>query len=359
MEKPPRMIISDDDIRLETKGALGLITLQREEAMNAVTLDMLRKIRSALDVWEKDNDVKTVAIRSSSPKFFSAGGDIKAIYDGGRETPFYSYFAEEYQINARIHAFPKPYVALIDGLVMGGGAGVSVNGSHRVLGPGAKFAMPEVSIGFFPDAGGTYNLSRMPGTLGLYCGLTGARLNAADCFHAGIGTRHGGDHSFDDITGLLAEGREIESVVYGPDADTFKSSATLTPDMLAETDTLFSGETLREIVDRVGMADTPFAEKCRNTLSAHCPSSLAIAFRQIRLGRDLSFNECMALEFRILNRILQTDDFYEGIRAAVIDKDRNPKWSKASLAEIDDAETDRFFAALGPGRELFDLVTGV
>lgn len=345
--------MASPDISFSVQGHLALITLNRERSMNAVTLDMITRIDAALDQWAMDDQVRAVAIISSSSKFFSAGGDIKAIYDARLDPePFYDYFRAEYCLNAKIHSFPKPYIAFINGIVMGGGAGVSINGAYRIMGPNAKYAMPEVSIGFFPDAGGTYHLSRMPGCLGFFCALTGTRLAAVDSVLSGVGTHFYPSDDFEPITAQLREGNDISHILATLDPP--PAPTTLTTERLFEIDELFGGETLQEVFERLTAANSDFARDSIKTLSQNCPISLEIAFRQVKTGRALNFKECMELEYRILSRILKSSDFYEGIRAAVIEKDRNPQWSVSKLSNLSPLDIDPYFAPLGSGNELFD-----
>jgi enoyl-CoA hydratase/carnithine racemase len=260
------------------------------------------------------------------------------------------FFADEYRLNAAIRRFGKPYVALIDGVVMGGGVGVSFHGSHRVMGEKALFAMPEVGIGFFPDVGGSYLLSRIKGAYGLYLGLTGARIGPGDALHAGLAT-----HAVksEDLAAVEA------AIVETGDPDRALRDLCIVPEKkLNEADAVsvglhFSLGSMNDLIASLTQAAgrDEFAAATLETLGKRSPTSLHVAFRQITYGEALTMEECMKMEFRILNRMLAGHDFYEGIRAAIIDKGDTPRWQPATLAEIDEKAIDAYFDPL-PGGEL-------
>lgn len=339
-----------DEIRFERAGCAGIVTLTRPKALNAVTHGMVLALERALDSWSADDAVSVAIIRSEG-RAFSAGGDIVDIYKAGKagKAPT-RFFADEYRLNARIAAWPKPYVALIDGIAMGGGVGVSYHGSHRVVTENASFAMPEVGIGFFPDVGGSYLLSRLKGGFGLYLALTGARLRWGDQLRCGLATHAVRAGRLDDLTAAIASGET-------PDAALKAVCETPAP----ETDEArvfsiakhFSLGSLEGVLASLEAAapDDPFAADTLAAIRTKSPTSLRLAFAQVTAGSALDMDECMRMEFRILNRILAGPDFYEGIRAAVIDKDNAPVWQPARLEDVEAAAVDRFFAPL-PGGEL-------
>ncbi len=335
-----------DEIRFDIEGQAGVVTLDRPKALNAVTHTMVKALARALDAWQDDERVSLVLIRGEG-RAFSAGGDILHLYEAGRAGRYpVDFFADEYRLNARIHHFPKPYVALIDGIVMGGGFGVSCHGSHRVFTENAVFAMPEVGIGFFPDVGGSYVLPRLADSFGLYLGLTGNRIGYGDALACGLATH----------TVRAADQQElVEALTAGGDADA--ALARVHAPVAGETDagTLasihrhFQAGSLEAILtglERAGAADA-FAAKTLSTLRSRSPTSLKVAWRQISAGAALSMDECMRMEFRILNRMLTGHDFYEGIRAALIDKGSAPAWRPSSLEAIDEGAVDAYFAPLG------------
>lgn len=347
-----------DEVTFACEGRAGLITLCRPQALNALTHNMVHAISKALDAWERDDSVERVIIRAKG-RAFSAGGDIQAIYRAGQAgEPLYDFFFDEYRLNARIESYPKPYVALIDGIVMGGGVGVSIHGSHRIFAENARFAMPEVTIGFFPDVGGSHFLSRLPGHIGLWLGLTGTRVGWGDALWCGLATHAVEAGDLDGLVADLCAESDTDAVLerYGQ-----RPARTIDDDTMAAVDRHFSADSLGELVENLHSAagkDEEFAGKTLAKLQKCSPTSLNVAFRQIRAGAPLSMRECMAMEYRIVNRMLRGHDFYEGIRAAVIDKDGAPKWQPASLAEIETAAIDDYFAGLGADELTFGTKTG-
>ena len=345
-----------DGIRFETTGRLGLVTLDRPKAMNALTHGMLRGLSDALDAWERDDRIQTVAIRAGEGQAFCSGGDIRILYHAGLAAkrgegalPL-DYFADEYRLVHRVGTYPKPYVALIDGIVMGGGAGVSINGRYRVAGPGIRFAMPEVHIGLFPDIGASHFLPRLPGMVGTYLALAGARIGRADCLWSGIATHSAPAERFDDILDALSKGEAAETVLAHHDdrpADTDElAPLALERDRI---DAAFGHDDLASILSHLefaGYEGWALAEEAVKVMGRASPTSLLIALRQMREGRTLAFADCIRMEYRIVSRVLHEHDFYEGVRAQVVDKDRNPSWEPPLLAGIDAASIDRYFAPL-------------
>lgn len=339
-----------DEIRFERLGRAGVVTLTRPKALNAVTHNMVRALARALDAWEQDQGVGVVVIKAEG-RAFSAGGDILHIYEAGRAgQPPIDFFADEYRLNARIARFKKPYVALIDGIVMGGGVGISFHGSHRVLTENAQFAMPEVGIGFFPDVGASHLLPDLGGSFGMYLGLTGNRIRHGDALWSGLAT-----HTIkaEDQAGLLDE------LTTSGDADAELRDFFVPAKRETERQDLeaiahhFSQSSLDGIIDSLekAVAQDAFAARTLATMNTRSPTSLNVAWRQISAGSTMSMDECMKMEFRILNRMLAGRDFYEGIRAAIIDKGSKPEWRPASLDDVRAADIDAYFASLGD-REL-------
>ena len=348
--------MSSEDLLIEQRGVAGVLTLNRQHALNAVTEEMVDAIARQLDIWENNQSIERVVIGAAEGRAFSAGGDIRHLYEQGMAgNHLYDFFRREYLLNARIHAYPKPYVALVDGIAMGGGVGVSFHGSHVVAGGGMAFAMPEVGIGFFPDVGGSYLLSRLPGQIGLYLGLTGARIKQADAVWLGLADYAVNSERFPELAAALEQSGDTGAIIEGFTDDT---AAPPLADRQGWIGDAFSASSVPEIIDtlqNVAANDDDQGKWAAETLAALNSKSLlslAIAFRQIRAGRNLSMRECMAMEYRILTRILDGGNFYEGIRAAIIDKDQSPVWSPASLDEVTPEMVDRHFEPLGD-RELF------
>ena len=342
-----------DDILFERRGAAGIVTLNRPKALNAVTHAMVLALRAQLDLWANDDSVTRIVITAAGDRAFSAGGDIRALYDlgkAGKHDEALQFWRDEYPLNAAIKNYRKPSVALIDGIAMGGGVGVSVHGSHRVAGDRFSFAMPEVGIGFFPDVGATWFLPRMPGELGTYCALTGERFGVADAVKSGIATYHVPSARFAALLEGLTGTVPVEAVLAafseppgeGPIAQ-----------RMAAIVRLFAGDLVENILaalDREaasGSGDTEWARKTAATMRAKSPLSLKLALAQVRRGKDWDFGTCMRMEFRIVSRIIHGHDFYEGVRAVIVDKDNQPRWRPATLADVGEADVECHFAPLG------------
>jgi len=341
------MNVAEPEILFARKGAAGLVTLNRPQALNAVTLGMVRALKAQLQEWRGDASVTRIVVTAAGGRAFSAGGDIRALYDAGtsgRHGEMLKFYGEEYVLNTIIKHYPKPYVALIDGICMGGGVGVSVHGSHRVAGDRYLFAMPEVGIGFFPDVGATWFLPRMPGQLGAYCALTGDRLGSADGIVAGLATHRVASSRFSDLAEALCGTVPVDAALAAfaePTGDT-----KLAPHR-ASIDALFAGDRVEDILAALDADAGEFASKTALTIRTKSPTALKLALAQVRRGRDLAFEECMRTEFRIVSRVVHGHDFYEGVRAVIVDKDNAPKWQPASLGDVSDAEIARHFAPLG------------
>ena len=336
----------DDEILFEVRGQAGIITLNRQKALNAVTLNMVRQMTAHLTAWACDTKVKRVIIQAAPGRAFSAGGDIRAIYDWHRkgDPNLLRFYWEEYRLNRMIKRFPKPYIALIDGIVMGGGVGVSFHGSHRLIGDKALFAMPEVGIGFFPDVGGTYFLPRCSGEVGLYLALTGARIGASDMMWAGLGTHHLPTDSFAGLVDELAIADDLEKVL--SEWAMPPHSESQLEDVSDQINEVFCANEMIDIIAVLVGSKTEFARKTAEMLATKSPLSLAVTFAQIRAGQDLDFEAAMALEYRLVSRFVQGPDLYEGIRAVVIDKDGSPQWQPATLGEVTPGQVERYFAPL-------------
>jgi enoyl-CoA hydratase len=346
MEQEPHILF-------EKRRALGLITLNRPRALNALTHGMCLGLAKMLAEWERDDSVKAVAIRGAGARAFCAGGDIRAMVEsnvaGTRAAA--KFLADEYRVNAMIGAFAKPYIALTQGIVMGGGAGVSVHGSHRLADETLVFAMPESAIGFVTDIGATHFLSRCPGEAGTYLGLTGARIGLADACALGFFTHAVKAADHDGVLARLADGAApddaIAPFVFRPG----------TP-ALGRMDTLFGAASVEAILERLDRDASLFANETAAMMRSRSPTSLKIIFRALheargRKGKSKNLNECLKMEYRIASRAVMAHDFREGVRAAVIDKDGKPGWRPASLAAVGEAAIDGYFAPLGAGELSF------
>lgn len=334
------------EVLFEKRGVAGIITLNRPQALNALTLNMVRLIHPKLREWADDDAVQCVIVEGAGDRAFCAGGDIRALHDWGRagDRSAIDFWREEYLLNTYIKRYPKPYIALMDGINMGGGVGLSVHGSHRVATERLTFAMPETGIGLFPDVGGTYFLPRCPGETGLYLGLTGARLKAADAIFAGIADCYVPSAKLGELKDRLAGGAPVRTAL--GEVAVEEGPAPLR-DIQKDISAHFSKGSVAEILASLRADGSEWAVQTADTIEAKSPISTLVAFRQIREGAALDFEDCMKLEFRLTNRFATGHDFFEGVRAVVIDKDQSPKWNPARLADIDAAEVDRYFAPLG------------
>ncbi|CCV06425.1 3-hydroxyisobutyryl-CoA hydrolase,mitochondrial [Mesorhizobium metallidurans STM 2683] len=334
-----------DEIRFEHLGRAGIVTLTRPQALNAVTHRMIKALDRALHAWERDHEVDVVVVKAEG-RAFSAGGDILHIYEAGRAgKPPVEFFADEYRLNARIARFKKPYVALIDGIVMGGGVGISFHGSQRVMTESAQFAMPEVGIGFFPDVGASHLLPDLGGSFGMYLALTGNRIRHGDALWSGLATHTIKAQDQAAFLDRLAATGDPESVLRGFFTPARRETDRSVLEAIARH---FAQPSLTDIVGSLERASAvdDFAARTLATIGTRSPTSLHIAWRQISAGLTLSMDECMKMEFRILNRMLSGHDFYEGIRAAIIDKGSTPLWRPASLDAVSAADVDAYFAPL-------------
>ncbi len=352
---------SAEDIQFERRGGLGLITLNRPKALNALTLEMIGVMHPRLDAWAADPAVKAVAVQGAGERAFCAGGDILHIYygrEGGRNPFGEAFFRAEYALNRRVKTFPKPYIALMDGVTMGGGVGLSVHGSHRVASERCLFAMPETGIGLFPDVGGSYFLPRLAGQLGLFLGLTGWRLKAADCLYCGIVTAYLESARIDAFIAALAAadwtrgpaGTLVEGALGGLQGD---PGVSVLAEMRPAIDRCFAADSVEAIVARLGEEPADWAAKARAQIAKASPTSLKLAFRQLRSGAAMDFDAAMTMEYRLSQACTAGPDLYEGIRAVVVEKDQAPQWSPASLDAVRQADIDRAFAPLGGDDLLF------
>ena len=316
-----------NDIHIRTQGHAGRITLTRPKALNAMSYDMCLAIEAALDAWRDDDAVKLVIIDAEGDKGFCAGGDIQQLYDTGRAGDFaygQRFWADEYRLNAKIAEYSKPYVALMQGFTMGGGVGISCHGSHRIVCETSQIAMPEVGIGLVPDVGGSLLLAQAPGRLGEYLGTTAARMGPADAIHAGFADTYIPRSQWPDLISTLCESGDTAAIQTRSEEPPQGVMSALSGRINAH----FSGEGLRDIVNSLKAEDSNFADDTLKRLMRNSPLSMACAIEMIhRLRRtNVTIREALELEYRYTYRAMEHGDFLEGIRAAVIDKDRTPRW---------------------------------
>jgi enoyl-CoA hydratase len=337
----------NEDILVSVDNGVGLVTLNRPKAINSLTHAMVTVLASTLRDWENDGSVHTVLLTGAGERGLCAGGDIVALYHSARGdgTEARAFWHDEYILNAEIAQYPKPYVALMDGIVMGGGVGVGAHAGVRIVTDTTKMGMPEVGIGFMPDVGGTYLLSRAPGRLGLHAALTGAPFSGADAIAMGFADHFLPHDAIASFTKTL--------VADGVDA-ALSAHATEPPPspLLAQRewiDDCFAGETVPDIVAALREHDAEPADDAANLIASRSPIALAVTLASTRRAADLgSLEDVLRQEFRVSSAALGSHDFVEGIRAQVIDKDRNPKWSPSSLADVTEADVEAYFTPADP-----------
>ena len=343
------MNAGEPDVLAPKRGCAGFVVLNRPKALNALTLPMLRAIGAALDALERDAGVTRVVFTASAGRAFCAGGDLRALYAQGRAGEHEAQlrmWREEYRLNRRIKRFAKPVVALTDGIVMGGGMGLCAHGAAWIVGENLAFAMPEVGIGFFPDVGATWLLPRLPSGVGAYLALTGARLGAGDALAVGLAQAHVPVARFAELASALEAPGDVAAIVARFAAPAPPSALPAQAEAIAH---CFAAPNCAEVHAALARVGSQFADQAALAMAAKSPTSLAIALRQMQVGGTLSFEAALQAEFRIVSRLARGHDFYEGVRAAIVDKDGRPDWRPNALADVAPAEVDRHFAPLGAG----------
>jgi enoyl-CoA hydratase len=333
-------------------GHLGVITLNRPSVLNSLNHAMVNAMYNQLLIWEKADDIKAVVIRAVEGRAFCAGGDIRLTYDRmkAHDPIMTSFFYDEYQLNRKIFHYSKPYIALLDGITMGGGVGVSIHGSHRVATDRLLFAMPETGIGFFPDVGGTYFLPRLPYHIGYYLGLTGARAASDECVQLGIAHQKISQDSLPQLlndlahTSLMGDSRIAVSDIIEKYRMPVKSSQLI--DQIQMINQCFAANTMEEIMYALQHCENSICKEAAITITKKSPTSLKISLKAMQDGSKKDFDACMRQEYRLVSRFLSSHDFAEGIRAVIIDKDQMPKWDPDRIEKVTDADVEKYFAPL-------------
>src|SRR5713226_1214313 len=350
----------EGDLIARREGACGVIRLNRPKTINAVTLEMFRDVDKALDAFEADPAIGLILLEGAGERGLCAGGDIRALYENSKVKGDLGkiLWREEYILNARIAKFPKPYVAFMDGIVMGGGVGLSAHGRHRVVTERTKLAMPEVGLGFFPDVGGTWLLVRSPGEIGTYFGLTGQTMNGPDAIHARFADAVVPSGQLEALREALIQVRagatsdEIKTIIDG-----FATGETSGPvaAMQSRIDGWFAYNRMQDIVAGLQRDGSELAQSTLKTLNEKSPRGMVVTLKLLRLARESSsLEECLVREYRAALQVFASDDFREGVRAAVIDKDRNPKWSPPGIEDVTPEMVAPYFAAIGADELVFD-----
>jgi enoyl-CoA hydratase len=335
------------DVLVTVSNGVGSITLNRPKAINSLTHHMVDEIADALTAWEDDDAVSTVVVAGAGERGLCAGGDVVSIYhsakaDGAEARQFWH---DEYLLNAYIARYPKPYVALMDGITMGGGVGISAHGSVRVVTDTTKMAMPEVGIGFIPDVGGTFVLGRAPGLLGIHAALTGAPFSGADAIAMGFA-----DHYVPhDQIPAFADAISTDGVDAALAKHAEEPPASALVAQREWIDHCYAGETVADIVAALRAHDAGPADEAADLIASRSPISLAVTLEAVRRAAELStLEDVLRQEFRTSCAALRSHDLVEGIRAQLIDKDRNPKWSPSAIAAVTAADVDVYFASADP-----------
>ena len=346
--------MSSDDILIRVDGRVGRLTMNRPAALNALTYPMVGALRAALQLWADDPAIALVILDGAGGRALCAGGDVLSLYNAHANGPAFAraFWAEEYQLNALIGRYPKPFVAIMDGIVMGGGIGLSGHASHRIVTEKSMLAMPETSIGLIPDVGGTWLLAQASGQLGTYLGLTGARMSAADAIAVDMAdvcvpvaaladlVRDLGVTAVDDIDG------ELFKRASDPGAAKLR-------DHRAEIDAAFAHDRVEDIISALEANPTDFATRTLRDLASKSPKALKLTLAALRFARQqTSLEACLNMEYRLVTRLYEDGEFIEGVRALLVDKDKAPKWQPPKLADVSDAMVLRYLAPLPPGEEL-------
>jgi enoyl-CoA hydratase len=340
-------VTENEDILVNVRNGVGILTLNRPKAINSLNEVMVARIDEALHAWENDESVHTVLLTGAGERGLCAGGDVVALYHsakaGGADARRFWY--DEYLVNAYIGSYPKPYVAVMYGIVMGGGVGVAGHGSIRVVTDTTKMAMPEVGIGFIPDVGGTYLLSRAPGALGLHAALTGAPFSGADAIAMGFADHHVPHDKLGDFT---------ESVVNDGVQEALTGYAIEPPaspllEQQGWIDECYAGETVADILEALRGHASAEANAAADLIATRSPVALSVTLEAVRRAAKLeTLEDALRQEYRISCASVKSHDFVEGIRAQLVDKDRNPQWSPASIEAVTQADVDAYFVPADP-----------
>ncbi|OMC21538.1 enoyl-CoA hydratase/isomerase family protein [Mycobacterium sp. SP-6446] len=337
------MTEESDEVLTRVDGGVGLITLNRPKAINSLNQPMVDALRAILTRWEADDAVRAVVLSGAGDRGLCAGGDVVAVYHSARKdgVEVRKFWRDEYLLNGQIGRFPKPYVSLMDGIVMGGGVGVSAHGTVRVVTETSKVAMPEVGIGFIPDVGGAFLLSRAPGALGLHAALTGAPFSGADAIAMGFADHYVPHGELDAFTAaIVSDG--IESALARYAVEPPPSELAAQHDWI---DDCFAGESVEDIVAALRGHGAGPANDAANLIATRSPIAVSVALEAVRRAAKLdTLEDVLIQDYRVSSASARSHDLVEGIRAQIIDKDRNPKWSPATLDAVSAADVDAYFA---------------
>ena len=336
--------MTTDNLLSEVSGGIGIATLNRPHVLNVIDLDLIDALYQQLKAWEHDPEVRAVMVRGSGSRAFCAGGDVRAVWQMRGDDAFMdAVYRREYILDDYINRYPKPYIALMAGIVMGGGCGISVHGRHRVVTDTTMLAMPECKIGLFPDIAGSHFLSRCPDEYGLLMGLTGLRVNGADAIRLGLADYYVPAARLDELVEALSRTVLVEETLNAFEGD-LPPSALSAPASAVKAS--FGRSSVVEILHSLKADSADWAKQALLSMEAACPFSLELTFRAIREGAKKSMRDCLITDFRIAQRIMRKGDYFEGVRALIVDKDNQPRWNPALLADVGKDEIDACFAPL-------------
>ena len=353
------------EVLFSQKNQLGIITLSRPQALNALTLPMIKALQQQLTAWRSDETIQAVVITGAGDKAFCAGGDVRWLYETGHHhtTEAMSFFWHEYRLNHCIHHYPKPYIALLDGITRGGGVGVSLHGSHPIASERFKFAMPETSIGFFPDIGASHLLSRCSGESGVYLGLTGNRLCAAEAYFCGLVKAVVPSAQFSalleslTVADLRADPFGLVDACIAPFANQSSEGAkTPIESNLSSINACFSAKTVEAIATKLAECQTDWATTVNTDLLAKSPLSLKVTLEQLRRAKSLSMAECITMDYSLVGHFMRGHDFYEGVRALLVDKDKAPQWQPSVLSQVGEGLIAEYFECDGNALTLIEVI---
>ncbi|MGL5741060.1 MAG: enoyl-CoA hydratase/isomerase family protein [Legionella sp.] len=346
-----------DEVLFTQDGSLGVITLNRPSALNSLTLDMILAMQRQLSFWKKADAIHAVVVRAVPGNAFCAGGDIRSLYFSGQvsDADQMQFFWHEYRLNHCIHHFGKPYISFIDGIVMGGGVGISMHGSHPIASERFVFAMPETAIGFFPDIGASYLLTRCPGYLGIYLGLTGNRLGSQDALHAGLVKKVVDSEQIPALYDALMNEDLSKDSFARVDRCTQKFAMEPAKEEASQIkpqiNVCFAHPTIEMIHQSLQSMDGVWSVGVDNTLAQKSPLSLKVTLAQLQKAKGLTLSQCLRMDYDVVSHFMHGHDFYEGVRALIIDKDKNPQWRPARLDLVTEPMVQGYFQRSHAGLE--------
>ena len=352
---------SEEAVLFSRRGAVGHIELNRPHLLNALNYDMVVAIQDRLEDWSDDPDVALILVQGAGDRAFCAGGDIRRLAESSRNEGIdycRKFFSSEFRLNRTVFRYRKPYIAILDGITMGGGVGLSVHGEYRIATERTLFAMPETGIGYFPDVGGSYFLPRCPGAIGMYLGLSGARLKLGDSLTAGICTHYVPMNSMDVLIQDLEKVSPGESAFLEVKGILSRFGGAFQDETLtrnrAAIDECFSKDSLDQVLVCLDRFGDEWSDLVASRIREKSPTSLRVTFRQLREGGSLNFEECMVMELRLALRFMEDHDFYEGVRAVIVEKDNQPCWRPKNISQVTGESVERYFLPLVDGDLHFD-----